>query len=80
MCRTAGGTRVSAEGQGVSEKRSPAVSEEQYVAGDSMLVWPPPAVSCGFICFLARSPQLQRGGVSKTWNRVLSLGPGNRLR
>lgn len=45
-----------------------------------VLVWPPPAVSCGFICFLARSPQLQRGGVSKTWKRVLSLGPGNRLR
>lgn len=45
-----------------------------------VLVLPPAAVSCGFICFLARSPQLQRGGVNRTWKRVLSLGRGNRLR
>lgn len=36
---------------------------------------PPPAVSCSFICFPARSPQLQRGGVTGTWKHVLSLGP-----
>lgn len=35
---------------------------------------PPPAASCGFMCFPASSPHLHQGGVTGTWRRVLSLG------
>lgn len=43
--------------------------------GSQVLILPPPAASCGFMCFLTSSPHLHWGGVTGTWRRVLSLGP-----